>query len=48
VDSGRSILYGVCAACQTNAPDECEPGEHACPCGCGKTKHRVRDYGLTR
>ena len=48
VDSGRSILYGVCAACQTNEGDECEPGEHACPCGCGKTKHRVRDYGLTR
>lgn len=53
VDCGRSILYGVCQTCQ-DSDDESEnenatkTSEKCCPCGCGKVKHRVQDYGLTR
>ena len=47
VDSGRSILYGVCQACQNAEPDAHDSlHPQSCPCGCGKTKHRVKDYGM--
>ena len=49
VDCGRSILYGVCDHCNDTAPEELEPTpDHRCPCGCGKTKHRVKDYGMVK
>ena len=46
VDSGRSILYGLCHACQNADQPTAPTHDHTCPCGCGKTKHRVKDYGL--
>ena len=46
VDCGRSILYGVCHDCQSAEPTDVALHDHTCPCGCGKTKHRVKDYGL--
>ncbi|MBQ7338459.1 MAG: transcriptional repressor [Clostridia bacterium] len=51
VDCGRSILYGICHACEEAERDAAEREEDEatlCPCGCGKAKHRVKDYGLTR
>ena len=46
VDSGRSILYGVCDRCnaETDPPDT----DRLCPCGCGKARHRVKDYGMVK
>ena len=47
VDSGRSILYGLCQTCrERQEPIRETPDGTLCPCGCGKTKHRVKDYGM--
>lgn len=49
VDCGRSILYGVCRSCAASRDEDdapLHPSSHQCPCGCGKTKHRVKDYGM--
>ncbi len=52
VDCGRSILYGVCQACneaeETASAADPVQNDVKCPCGCGQTKHRVKDYGLVR
>ena len=50
VDCGRSILYGVCNECAATH-DDGDPlpdPTTQCPCGCGKTKHRVKHYGMTQ
>lgn len=47
VDCGRSILYGVCDRCSTDPSDQ-PSTDHLCPCGCGKTRHRVKDYGMVK
>ncbi len=49
VDCGQSILYGVCDRCNHDDTENAPPApDSLCPCGCGKTRHRVKDYGMVK